>query len=84
MLSFHYLLDEVIDPHDTLAIVMATARNVHNPIVRTYLTKTITPSGKTIFHVRIVSRRHNLDKRGSGDSAQQAREKALAGLQKPR
>lgn len=63
---------------------MERARSVRNPIARTYLEKTTSPSGKTIYHVRIVSRRHGVDKRGSGGSVEEARDRALAGLRKPR
>jgi hypothetical protein len=63
---------------------MASPRNVSHPIVRTYLKKTQPASGKTTFHVRILSPDHDLDRRGTGKTISIAMKKALAGLPRPR
>lgn len=62
---------------------MASPRDVH-PIVRTYLKKTTSPSGRPVFHARILSPAHDLDKRGTGGTPASAKRKALAGLPKPK
>lgn len=55
---------------------MAAPRDVSHPILRTYLTKTTSASGKPKFHVRLYAPEHNLDQRGTGRTVQQAASKA--------
>jgi len=60
---------------------MATSgRDVRDPIARTYVKITTSPSGKTKFHVRIYSRKYDLDKRGTGASVEEAIRSARAGV----
>jgi hypothetical protein len=63
---------------------MASPRDVSHPIVRTYLKKTRSASGSTVFHARISSPEHDLDRRGTGRTPKSATKRALAGLPRPR
>lgn len=53
---------------------------MRNPIVRTYVKMTTSPSGETKFHVRLYSREYDLDKRGTGASIEEAILQAKSGV----
>lgn len=59
---------------------MAQPRDVRNPIVKTYITKTTSPDGQEKIHARIYSRGYDLDRRGSGSTVASAVRRALAGV----
>jgi hypothetical protein len=72
------------DGRDIFGTVMAQARDVSRPIVRTYLRKSTSPSGKPQIHVRLYSPEYDLDKRGSGKNLPQAVRRAKQGLKRPK
>jgi len=51
---------------------MSTPRDVSHPIVRTYVQVSRSPEGKKLVHVRLYSRRHGLDRRGTGRTVKEA------------
>jgi len=59
---------------------MPQPRDVRNPIVKTYLSATTSPSGKTKIHVRLYSRNYDLDKRGTGRTVDEALRRARTGV----
>jgi hypothetical protein len=62
---------------------MARGRDVRNPIARTYLTKTRSPSGEIRVHSRLYSPEYSVDKRGTGSTITEAMNKILTGLRAP-
>ena len=60
---------------------MPQPRDVRNPIVRTYLSATTSPSGETKIHARLYSRDYDLDKRGTGRTVDEALRRARAGVE---
>jgi len=62
---------------------MARERST-SPIVRTYLTKTTSPSGKPVIHARIYSREYDLDRRGTGHTISGAVKRAVTGVPRPK
>jgi hypothetical protein len=78
--SPHYLYQQ--SPRASLLAIMSQGRDVSNPIVRTYLTKS-TSRGRDKIHARICSREYDLDKRGTGATSAEAVDRARAGVPLP-
>ena len=55
-----------------------------SPIVRTYLTRTTSPSGKTRIHARLYAPSYDLDRRGTGTTIAAAVRSAVASVPRPR
>lgn len=60
---------------------MAKERDVSNPIMKTYLSISDSPTGKRI-HARVCARQTGLDRRGTGRTVSQAVDRALSKLKK--
>ena len=60
---------------------MGIPRNVSNPVMKTYIVPTQSPTGNSI-HVRVYAPRFALDKRGSGKTLTAAVKHALHGIPK--
>jgi hypothetical protein len=57
---------------------------VVRPIVRTYVTQSLSPRGTEKIHARLYAPRYQLDKRGTGRDLDQALRRAKAGLRPAR